>query len=70
MTGPVSSAGKPTPIRRGSCPECGMGIQRQGTGVAYCGWCWWPDAKAFAERMRRLWAKPRVKVPAGRKELR
>ena len=66
MTGTINSAGKPTPIKHGGCPECGMGIQRAGLADEHCGWCPWPDAEAYAERMARLrkWAKPRVRVRA------
>lgn len=64
MTGAISSAGKPTPIRAGGCPECGMGIQGAGTAEAQCGWCAWPDPEAYRERMARLRAKPRVSVRA------
>ena len=52
MTVTIDSAGQPTPIKTGACPNCGMGIQRAGTVEAYCGWCHWK-------------AKPRVRVPVG-----
>lgn len=70
MTGTINSAGKPTPIKPGGCPECGMGVQRAGTPKAYCGFCWWPDRKAFAARMAVLlkWAKPRFRVPVNTRE--
>ena len=67
MTGNLNSAGRPTPIKHGGCPWCGMGIQGAGTADAYCGWCPWPDAEDFARRMARLLksAKPRVRVRVG-----
>ena len=43
MTSNINSVGKPTPIKTGGCPECGMAIQRAGKPDAYCGWCPWPD---------------------------
>ena len=54
-------------LKAGGCPACGMGIQNAGTADAYCGWCPWPDAAAFAERMRILAEqfKPRVRVQVG-----
>ena len=52
MTGTLNSAGKPTPIKAGGCPWCGMGIQMAGTIEAYCGWCAWK-------------AKPRIRVRVG-----
>ncbi len=63
--GTINSAGKPTPIRVGGCPECGMGIQGLGTDDESCGWCAWPDPAVYDERMGRLLkaTKPRVRVP-------
>ncbi len=52
MTGNVNSAGEPTPIKAGGCPECGMGIQGRGTADARCGWCGW---KAKPRIMEWAW---------------
>lgn len=71
MTITLNSVGKPIPIKIGGCPECGMAIQRAGTAEAYCGFCWWPDRKAFVARMAVLLksAKPRFRVPVNIREV-
>ncbi len=69
MTVTINSAGQPTPIKTGACPNCGMGIQRAGTADAYCPWCGWPDAETAR---RRTWeivtTKPRFQDAGGAKE--